>query len=81
MIFMYPCTHMGLFQRRPLHWLDNDAMKIKNKNKGNPQEVMEVEKTVSPKTLFGTPNDFPANDCPVFRWRIAEALRGAIWAE
>ena len=36
-----------------------------------------MENTVSPNTLFGAPNDFPVNDCPVFRWRTAEALRGA----
>ena len=38
---------------------------------GDSQEVIEVEKTVSPKILFGAPNDRPANDWPVFRWRIA----------
>lgn len=34
-------------------------------------EVIDVEKTVSPKMLVGAPNDRPVNDCPVFRWRTA----------
>lgn len=35
------------------------------------QEVIEVEKTVSPKILFWLPNAFPVNDWPVLRWRTA----------
>ena len=31
------------------------------------QDVIEVEKTVSPNKLTGAPKDFPAKDCPVFR--------------
>ena len=49
--------------------------------KGNSQEVMEVENTVSPNTLFGAPKDFPANDCPVFRWKTAAAPRGICIAQ
>jgi hypothetical protein len=35
---------------------------------------MDVEKTVSPKILFGLPKDFPTKDCPVFRWSTAGML-------
>ena len=35
------------------------------------QEVIDVEKTVSPKTLLGAPNERPLNDCPVLRWSTA----------
>ena len=34
-------------------------------------DVMEVEKTVSPKMLRGAPNERPANDWPVFRCKTA----------
>ena len=34
-------------------------------------DVMEVEKTVSPKILRGAPNEEPVNDWPVLRWRTA----------
>jgi len=32
---------------------------------------MEVEKTVSPKVLRGVPKEWPVNDWPVLRWRVA----------
>lgn len=32
---------------------------------------MEVEKTVSPKRLFGEPKDRPKKECPLFRCRTA----------
>jgi len=32
-----------------------------------PQEVIEVEKTVSPKRLRGAPNDLPLKDSPDLR--------------
>ena len=31
------------------------------------QDVMDVEKTVSPQMLVGAPKERPTNDCPVFR--------------
>jgi hypothetical protein len=34
-------------------------------------EVIEVEKTVSPKMLRGAPNERPVKDWPVLRWRTA----------
>jgi hypothetical protein len=47
---------------------------VKGGKKKNIQEVMDVEKTVSPKILFGLPKDFPTKDCPVFRWSTAGML-------
>ena len=35
------------------------------------QEVIEVENTVSPNTLFGAPKDTPGKDSPVLRCRTA----------
>ena len=35
------------------------------------QDVIEVENTVSPKTLRGAPKERPWNDWPVFRCRTA----------
>jgi hypothetical protein len=35
------------------------------------QEVIEVEKTVSPKRLRGAPKDLPVKDWPVLRCRAA----------
>ena len=40
----------------------------------NVQEVIEVEKTVSPKMLWGAPNERPLKDCPVFRCRTAGSM-------
>lgn len=40
----------------------------------NSQDVMDVEKTVSPKMLRGAPNERPMKDCPVLRWRIAGGI-------
>ncbi len=35
------------------------------------QEVMDVEKTVSPQMLRGAPNARPAYDCPLFKCKTA----------
>ena len=35
------------------------------------QDVMDVEKTVSPQMLVGAPKERPTNDCPVFKWSVA----------
>jgi hypothetical protein len=45
------------------------------------QEVMEVENTVSPKMLFGAPNDRPLYDCPDLRCNTAGGAepRGPAW--
>ena len=37
----------------------------------NSQDVMDVEKTVSPKILRGAPKERPWKDWPVLRWRTA----------
>ena len=39
-----------------------------------PHDVIEVEKTVSPYTLLGAPNDLPENFSPVLRCRMALPL-------
>jgi hypothetical protein len=40
---------------------------------------MDVEKTVSPKTLLGEPNERPLKDWPVFRCKVAgKAERGLV---
>lgn len=44
------------------------------------QDVMDVEKTVSPNVLFGEPNDRPWKDCPVLRCKTAgKAEFGPVW--
>lgn len=35
------------------------------------QEVILVEKTVSPQMLFWLPKLVPVKDCPDWRWRVA----------
>jgi len=44
------------------------------------QDVMDVEKTVSPKMLLGEPNDRPWKDCPDLRCKTAgKAEDGPVW--
>jgi hypothetical protein len=44
------------------------------------QDVMDVEKTVSPKMLLGAPNDRPWKDCPVLRCKTAGKDEfGPVW--
>ena len=47
---------------------------------GDLQDVMDVENTVSPKILFGAPNERPRYDCPVLRCKTAGGIpTGAAW--
>ena len=45
------------------------------------QDVMDVEKTVSPKRLFSAPKERPLNDCPLLRCKTAGMLDPAkgVW--